>query len=56
MPNHCEMDFEVSGAPETVAEFAKKHVKNGTLDCDSVIPYPADLKEMDRDLDNPAGV
>lgn len=49
MPNHCETDFTIYGRTEQVKALMAKHVtEDGTLDCDSVIPYPDEYKELDR--------
>lgn len=40
MPNHCEQDFTISGDPDTIDQFVRRHIWDNSLDCNSVIPYP----------------
>ncbi len=53
MPNHCETDLTITCSPKLAKaglldNVLSKHFKDGALDCDSVIPYPAQYKEADR--------
>lgn len=52
MPNHCENDLYVRGAPERVAEFLAfvgADKDEPAFDCDKVIPYPEKFKQMDEE-------
>ena len=49
MPNHCETDFNIYGRRDQVMAVIDAHfTADGTLDCDKVIPYPEQYKELDR--------
>lgn len=49
MPNHCETDLTLKGSPELIKLVLATHfTEDGELNCDSVIPYPANFKELDR--------
>jgi hypothetical protein len=51
MPNHCDSDFTITGPSERLGEFMAKHVTandGSLLNLDSIRPYPAHFKEMDR--------
>jgi len=49
MPNHCETDLTITGLDAEVrAVLAKHFTAEGALDCDSVLPYPTEYKELDR--------
>jgi hypothetical protein len=49
MPNHCENDLSIEGAPEDVAAFmqAVKGDDGEPFDCDKIIPYPEPFRSMD---------
>jgi hypothetical protein len=48
MPNHCETDLFVHGNKKLVAEVIAKHfLPTGELNCDSVISYPLQFRELD---------
>jgi hypothetical protein len=49
MPNHCETDLTLKGKPDLIARVLAAHFKeSGEMDCDSIVPYPARFKELDR--------
>jgi len=49
MPNHCETDINISGPKAILNEIVKKYFnENGELNCDAVIPYPSEYKELDE--------
>lgn len=58
MPNHCETDLIISGPKEILEKIASNHfLEDGSLNCDSVIPYPSKYKKLDEmakkwDIDN----
>lgn len=52
MPNHCSNDLFVTGPADDVKLFIKESVKTyddtkGVLDCNSILPYPKHLAELD---------
>lgn len=49
MPNHCETDLTILGPISILDEVQGKFfTENGELNCDAVIPYPDEYKELDR--------
>jgi hypothetical protein len=50
MPNHCETDLTISGPADLVDKCLDQYFTPTSyeLDCDKVIPYPTQYREMDR--------
>jgi len=49
MPNHCSNDLWITGPTDIVNKISRWHLKDdGSLDCDSIVPYPENFKKLDE--------
>ena len=48
MPNNCDNDLWIRGRADIVTVVLARHVKDGALDAESLIPYPAKFRERDE--------
>lgn len=61
MPNWCSNDLTIEGNEETISKIVDKHFRLGQfdilrIDFDSVIPYPEECRDADRQAAEESGI
>ena len=52
MPNHCETDLTIIGKKDVIESIIEKHFnEEGSLICETLIPYPKEYAELDKIAD-----